>query len=408
MQLRRLAAGALFASLAAALPASALAQETRAELLANKREEKAKQLKPYEPGKLERAILYYERSNPIAKLAPRNGFFIKYGYTWKPAGSGIAIAGGWRHDVFDRNARVELEGGYSLLGYRMVRADFFLPRLMNEKLELGVEGSHHYFPQEDFYGLGGGTPKSDRTSYLYEGLQVQGRAVLTPVRWFSTGARVGHTDVKIGSGKDDRYPSTEELFTPPQAPGLLDDPAFLVTDLFAAVDTRDQPGNARAGGYYGLVWRRFSDRDLDQYSFDSMEVDLRHFVPIFDAKRVLAARVRLITTTADDQHDVPFYFRPTLGGGNSLRSVADYRFRDRNVLFMNVEYRWEAFSGLDMALFTDFGSVASRFSDLGLGAEQAYGIGLRFNTYKSVFWRVDLAGGGNEGIQLIMKFSNSF
>ena len=176
MQLRRLAAGALFASLAAALPDSALAQETRAELLANKREEKAKQLKPYEPGKLERAILYYERSNPIAKLSPRNGFFIKYGYTWKPAGSGIAIAGGWRHDVFDRNARVELEGGYSLLGYRMVRADFFLPRLMNEKLELGVEGSHHYFPQEDFYGLGGGTPQSDRTSYLYEGLQVQGRA----------------------------------------------------------------------------------------------------------------------------------------------------------------------------------------------------------------------------------------
>ena len=78
------------------------------------------------------------------------------------------------------------------------------------------------------------------------------------------------------------------------------------------------------------------------------------------------------------------------------------------MIAMNVEYRWEAFSGLDMALFTDWGSVAPRFSDLELGGEKAYGIGLRFNTYKSVWFRFDVAAGGDEGLRYFLKWSGSF
>lgn len=402
----RLAAAVLVASTSVVLPASA--QETRAELLEKERAEKATQLTTYEPGKIERGLIYFERSNPLTKLAPRNGFYVKYGYTGKPVGSGIAFGGGWRHDVLDHNARIVFEAGHSLRSYRMVRADFSLPRLMDERLELGVEGSYRHHPQEDFYGLGFESLKSDRTSFLYKAPEVQGRAMFTPVPWFNTGVRVGRTNVSIGPGTDPRFPTTEDLFTAVTAPGLLDDPTFLYTDLFATVDTRDQPGNARAGGYYGIFWRRYNESDLDRYSFDRVDVDLQHFLPVFDKKRVLAARLRLLTTTANDQNEVPFYFRPTLGGSDTLRSFADYRFRERNVLSMNLEYRWEAFSGLDMALFTDLGSVAPRFSDLEFAGEKAYGIGLRFNTYKAVFLRFDVAGGGGEGVRMFLKFSGAF
>ena len=88
--------------------------------------------------------------------------------------------------------------------------------------------------------------------------------MFTPVQWFNSGIRIGWTDVSIGAGTDRRFPTTQSLFSAAEAPGLLDDPAFLYTDLFATVDTRDQPGNARAGGYYGLLWRRYNDRDLDR------------------------------------------------------------------------------------------------------------------------------------------------
>ena len=254
MLMWRLPAAILLTSISAVLPTSA--QETRAEIVEKERAEKAKQLQTYEPGKIERALIYFERSNPLAKIAPRNGFYIEYGYTGKPVGSGIAVSGGWRHDIFNRNARLDFEAGRSLRGYRVVRGDFSLPRLMDQKLELGVEGSHRYHPQEDFYGLGPDTPSSDRTSFLYKAPEVQGRAMFTPVQWFNSGIRVGWTDVSIGPGTDRRFPTTQSLFSAAEAPGLLDNPAFLYTDLFAAVDTRDQPGNARAGSYYGLLCRR--------------------------------------------------------------------------------------------------------------------------------------------------------
>jgi outer membrane translocation and assembly module TamA len=79
------------------------------------------------------------------------------------------------------------------------------------------------------------------------------------------------------------------------------------------------------------------------------------------------------------------------------------------MLAMNVEYRWEAFSGLDMALFTDLGKVAASRSELDLSdLRRAYGVGLRFNTYRAVFLRLDLAVAGAEAPRLFIKFNKAF
>ena len=391
------------------VPLCADAQETRAAAIEKQRAEKSAQLKPYEPGRLEKTLLYVETSNPLVRLAPYNGFYIQYGYTAKPVGSGIGLGGGWRRDLFGGDARLVFEAGQSLRNYRMVRADFSLPRLLDEKLELGIEGSYDYQPQEDYFGPGDSSSVDDRSNFLYKAPSVEARAMFTPRTWMNAGVRFGWTDVTVGRGKDQRFPSVHDLFAASSAPGLLEQPAFLYNDLFATIDTRDQPGNARAGGYYGVLWRHYNDSDSSRYTFDRMDVDLQQFLPIFDKKRVIALRVRVMATRADEGQEVPFYMQPTLGGGDSLRSTGDYRFRDRNVFSSNIEYRWEAFSGLDMALFADFGTVAPRFSDLELSdLRKAYGLGFRFNTFKAVFLRIDIAGGGGEGVHLFTKFSKAF
>ena len=92
----------------------------------------------------------------------------------------------------------------------------------------------------------------------------------------------------------------------------------------------------------------------------------------------------MITNRADDGQAVPFYLQPTLGGSTTLRSLSEYRFRDDNLLYLNAEYRWEAFSIMDMALFTDLGQVAADAADLDWrNLTHAYGIGFRFNTYEN-------------------------
>lgn len=385
------------------------AQETRADILARQRAEKAAQLQPYEAKGLEKTLLWVEETDPLTRIAPHNGFFIQYGYTGKPVGSGVAFGGGWRHDLFDRSARVVLETGVSVRGYHVLLADFALPRLFDDRFELGVEASHRHHPQEDFYGLGFATHRADRVNFRFSAPAVQGRAVVKPATWLNAGVRLGRTNVSIGSGTDSRFPSIEERFTDSQAPGLDEQPDYQYADFFATIDTRDQPGNARDGVYVGVLWRRYDDLDLERFSFDGVDVDVQHFLPIFDKKRVFAARFQLMTTTAADGHEVPFYFRPTIGGSDTLRSAADFRFRERNAAVANFEYRWEAFSGLDMALFSDFAAVAPDLSGLEFaGLRGAYGIGLRFNTYKAVFLRLDVAAGGSEGIRTFLKFSKAF
>jgi hypothetical protein len=62
-----------------------------------------------------------------------------------------------------------------------------------------------------------------------------------------------------------------------------------------------------------------------------------------------------------------------------------------------------------MALFMDAGQAAPRAADLHFSdLEGAYGIGFRFNTSSTVFYRIDIAGGAGEGIRYFLKFSKAF
>ncbi len=390
-------------------PRLAFTQDSRIASLEQQRQKKAAALKRYVPGRIEKALLYVERENPLRKIAPYNGFFVRYGYQSKPVGSGIGASAGFRHDLFDRRARVLVEGGGTWRGYWMTRGDFSLPYLADDRIELGVELSKWHNPEEDFFGLGVTSLESDRVNYLFDRREAQGRAIARPFDGFSAGGRLGYMNVDVGPGTDTRFPSIEQRFDNSEAPGLIAQPNYLYGELFAAMDHRDQPGNPRAGGYYALVWRRYADQDFDRYSFRFLDADLQHFVPFFDKKRVFALRAHLMDASPGDGQVTPFYFRPTVGGADSLRSVRDYRFRDNSAFIVNLEYRWEAFSGLDMALFADGATVAARAADLALGdLEHALGIGFRFNTFRSVFLRVDAGLFGTEAPKLYIRFNKVF
>jgi hemolysin activation/secretion protein len=105
---------------------------------------------------------------------------------------------------------------------------------------------------------------------------------------------------------------------------------------------------------------------------------------------------------------VPFYLQPILGGSDDLRGFRAFRFSGNNSLVLNAEYRWESFSGLDLALFVDGGKVFPtpghlNFSNL----EASGGFGLRFNARNQTFLRIDV-GFSREGFQAWFKFNDVF
>jgi outer membrane protein assembly factor BamA len=105
---------------------------------------------------------------------------------------------------------------------------------------------------------------------------------------------------------------------------------------------------------------------------------------------------------------VPFQYLPYAGGSNTIRGFREFRFRGGKLMLANVEYRFEAFIGLDMALFGDLGQVARTWDSFRTSDFRwSYGGGLRFNTAQSVFLRFDI-GHSEEGTRVYLKFSNVF
>ena len=127
-------------------------------------------------------------------------------------------------------------------------------------------------------------------------------------------------------------------------------------------------------------------------------------MPIFDKKRVIAVRAAVNRYQPDNGSTVPFYYvhaarreklNPRLRGLPLPRP--ERRAGERG-------YRWEALSGVDMAVFYDAGTVAPRWNHLTLAQlKQSWGIGLRFNTYKSVFMRMEAAFGQRRGLAAVRR-----
>jgi outer membrane protein assembly factor BamA len=226
------------------------------------------------------------------------------------------------------------------------------------------------------------------------------------VPWLIWTNKIAWMNPRIDAGTDTLYPSTETIFTEATAPGLDRQPNFLETSSLVEFEGRDQPGNPRAGTYGALLWSRY--RDQDDLGYDSTRIagELQQFFPIFDKKRVIAVRGAFNHQDPAAGSRVPFYYTTPLGGKDSVRGFSDFRFRDVNGMLFNAEYRWEAFSGLDMALFYDIGDVKPRWDELSFNdLKQSWGLGFRFNTYRAIFMRAEIAFNSGEGTKYYVAFS---
>jgi len=216
-----------------------------------------------------------------------------------------------------------------------------------------------------------------------------------------------HLSPRIGSGRDDRFPSTEELFDESTLPGFQTQPDFWRYHGSLHYDYRDQPSNPRVGGLYGGRLSSFRDRDLGTFHFRHFEGDLQQYLPL-PKRSVIALRANLVMTDFSTGNAVPFYYMPTLGGGEKLRGFREFRFRDLNSLLLTAEYRWQAWPSLNMTLFVDAGKVTFDHADLHFkDLEASYGMGLRFHSSETLLLRLDLAF-SREGFIPLFRYSQVF
>ena len=91
-----------------------------------------------------------------------------------------------------------------------------------------------------------------------------------------------------------------------------------------------------------------------------------------------------------------------------MRGFSSWRFRDRNSLLLQAEWRIMVNRFLDTAVFYDMGKVTSSTSDFDLdGLKSDYGFGVRFHGPLATPLRVELAK-SNEGLAFVFSSSSSF
>ena len=324
-------------------------------------------------------------------------------------GSGFALGPGYRTHLFDDRIFVDGSAAVTQKGYKAVDGKVEWLQSRYERVELWTNFRYQDFPQEDFFGLGGNLSRESRTNYALTSTDIMAMGVFHARRWLRIGADLGYFNPTLGPGTDRNYPTTGALFSDVEAPGLGAQPSFLHTTTFAEIDYRDQPENARSGGYYKGAFGWWDDRTLHGFDFGRFDGEVAQFVPIVTKSHVFAARMGVSYVNNEPDDRVPFYVLPYVGGSRSLRSVEEFRYTDENALFLNAEYRWAVIKHLNIALFYDAGKVSRNWNDIDLGdLKTGYGIGFRGGTSKRVFVRLDIGMGGGEGRQIFFKLGPSF
>lgn len=359
-----------------------------------------------EPRILEKAMARIEARAGNPDDDPPEGFFVEFGQMI--TGSGWISAGpGYRQYLFDRRAVLETSAAISWRAYKAAQATLEFPRLANNRLTAGGKVLWHDYTQVRYFGAGPHTSKEGISDYRVKAADTVAYVTWRPQNSVSlsfSGGVLSPPRLSASGGSFDRGdPDTLTLHAAEPGATPLPQPRFVHTDLSVVFDTRDQRSYPTRGVVTRAAWSTFRDQPGRGFSFDRLDTEAAYFQPLL-GRGVLAARVWGVFSHTGEGNAVPFYLLAALGGNNTLRGFADYRFHDRHMLAANVETRWALFRHVDAALFFDAGNVAPRVGDLNLD-RTSIGAGLRLHTSTSTLARFDV-GHSAEGWRVMFKLSD--
>ncbi len=247
------------------------------------------------------------------------------------------------------------------------------------------------FPSE-FYGIGNTTPDTASEDFTPRTLLLEGIAErrVAPALYLGMGAdfsRVRMLEVEPG-----RALATGTI--PGSRGSVVAGLGGLVT-----YDSRDNTIAAHSGSYGRLFVRRYGEFMGSDFDFTRADLDLRRFQTL-GGDHVIALQGVWSATSGN----LPFNRMPELGGQNVLRGFYQGRYRDRQMMAAQAEYRTPSWRRLGFAAFAGAGEVAPGLDGFTLsGIHTAAGAGLRviLNRQERMALRLDYGvGGGNSAVYI--------
>ncbi len=219
-----------------------------------------------------------------------------------------------------------------------------------ENWHLWSKLDYRYFPNF-FWGIGNDMPDSQEEAYNENG-----------PRWQIWLRRTVYYSLYLEARVDAQYMKISST----QEGGLLDTGAVpgaeagrtIGTGLTLGWDSRDHALSPHIGSFHEvstMVWHRGMG---SEYNFSRLIVNLRQFIPVTET-HTLALQLYSEFLMGD----VPFHKMAMIGGQRLLRGYYEGRYRDRDLVAVQAEYRLPIVWRINGVVFGGIGEVADRIAD---------------------------------------------
>ena len=261
--------------------------------------------------------------------------------------------------------------------------------ILNEQL------SYSNYPDK-FWGIGAGTPDSAQESYTFS----QYYTYLHLMKHLANHCFIGLTYEMQKVFKVNYEP--KGLFDQENVAGRT--PYFVSgVGLSFSFDDRKEAFSPNKGTFAQLHYSYFGKTTGSDYNYSNLVLDYRKYFTIYK-QQVLALQGYF---TGNIGSDIPIRSLSGLGGSNSMRGYYSGRYRDKNLLVFQGEYRLPVYNRWGLAVFGSTGNVGNTFTDFSIDdLRYAYGAGLRFAISKSekLNLRLDygFGQGNNSGLYFIL------
>ncbi|MEZ9821834.1 BamA/TamA family outer membrane protein [Shewanella sp. 10N.286.45.A1] len=205
----------------------------------------------------------------------------------------------------------------------------------------------------------------------------------------------------LGVGADLTYASADKLELvetglPVDADTTLPSNFSSGVVVTSTYDSRDYRLNATKGWLFQMDAGLYQNSKYSAFSTYNLElanyIDLSSTSLLSSAPGLIAWQVQGKFTDGD----VPWNMLPDLGGSSAMRGYIKGRYRDKQMMMGQVEYRLPIFQRYGMVFWGGVGSVASKVSDLNEELMTSYGTGFRFKIKDNINLRLDIGVGENE------------
>ncbi|MFQ5706103.1 MAG: BamA/TamA family outer membrane protein [bacterium] len=290
-------------------------------------------------------------------------------------------------------------GTFGLRSRRFFSGGLIDPRLFSSKFGLELQGFYQRLPDEDFFGIGNHAPEQDETNYLHRESNLQIAILSNLIEKFIFSLGFVFSNVDIFRGRDSSTPSTQDVFSPDEVPGLFGaEMGSLVFSIYR--DSRNRTGNPTRGGEAYFSFELSKELGGSEFGYRKFILDLRRYVHLF-YNRVLVLRARTEITDGLNNRETPFFRLSSLGGRNVFRGFRSGRFRDNDSMVVGLEYRFPIYPVVDAVGFGEEGRVFSDLFDRFSLHDFKYAIGggLRFHSKKGGLVAIVEITRGSEGIR---------